>query len=294
VDGDTVTIAPGSYFDCATWRANGLTISGTGPDVVITDKACAGKAAFVIQGNGVTIRGLSFMRIRVPDGNGAGIRAEGRDLTVEDSRFVNNEVAILAGAEAGGSVRISGCTFTGNGTGAQDHKPYAVLAGPLDLLLVSHSVFEDAGGGGHIASTAVRTELIGDRLSDSGARTTGPLVSVNGGAVMLEGNTIDLGAGAADRPGAVLVFGDAEAVMVHGNTLIEPVGSVPLVRNWGGVGATDEDNTVPTGAVAVSESGSAYHRLRARIASLRSVVRGAAGAARHEVAEVARELRLVP
>jgi hypothetical protein len=293
-DGDTVAIAPGSYFDCAMWRANGLTITATGPDVLITDKACAGKAAFVIQGTGVTIRGLSFMRIRVPDGNGAGIRVEGRDLTVEDSRFVNNEVAILAGGEAGGSLRISGCTFTANGAGTQDHKLFAVLAGPLDLLLVSHSVFVDAGGGGHIASSAVRTELIGNRLSDPGGRMTGPLVSVNGGALLLDGNTFDLAAGAADRPGAVLVFGDAGVVTVRGNTLIEPGGTLPLVRNWGGVDATIEGNTVPADAVAVSDSGSAYHRLRARMASLRSAVRGAAGAARHEVAEVARGLKLIP
>ena len=59
-DGNTVTIAPGTYYDCALWHASGLTIVGTGPDVEITDSACAGKAAFVIEGNDVVVRGLSF------------------------------------------------------------------------------------------------------------------------------------------------------------------------------------------------------------------------------------------
>jgi hypothetical protein len=292
-DGDTVTIAPGIYFDCAMWRANGLTIAGTGPDVQITDKSCAGKAAFVVQGNGVTIRGLSFMRIRVPDGNGAGIRAEGRDLTVEDSRFVNNQVAILAGG-GGGSLRISGCTFTGNGAGTGGHPLAAVLAGPIGLLSVSHSVFEDARSGGHVASSALRTELLDNRLSGEGAGMTEPLVSVSGGVVVLDGNTVALPSGAADRPGAVLVLGDAEAVEVSGNTFIEPVGNVPLVRNWGGVAANANGNTVPDGVEAVSESGAAYHRLRARMATLRSSARDAAGFARHEAAVAARGLGLIP
>jgi hypothetical protein len=293
-DGDTVLIAPGIYFDCAIWRANGLMIAGAGPDVQITDKPCAGKAAFVVHGDGVTIRGLSFMRIRVPDGNGAGIRSEGRDLTVEDSRFINNQVGILAGGQSGGSLRISGSSFTATGTGPQDRPMNAVMAGPLDLLRVSHSMFEAARSGGHIASAALHTELIGNQLSDEGGRMTGPLVSIAGGSILLDGNSVDLASDAADRPGAVLVFGDAAAVRVSGNTLIEPMGSVPLVRNWSGTSAIEEGNVVPPGAAAVSEEGAAYHRLRSRIASLRTVARGLAGAARHDAAEVARGLKLIP
>src|SRR5258708_26983509 len=54
-----------------------------GADVVITDKACQGKALFVITGDDVSVRNLTFTRARVPDGNGAGIRAEGVNLRVE-------------------------------------------------------------------------------------------------------------------------------------------------------------------------------------------------------------------
>ena len=291
-DGDTVVIAPGSYFDCAIWRANRLTIAGTGGNVQITDRACAGKAAFVVEGDGVTIRGLTFARIRVPDGNGAGIRAEGRDLTVEDSRFVNNQVAILT--SGGGSLRISGCTFSGNGAGTGDHPLPAVLTGPLERLSVSRSVFEDPRGSGHIASSAARTELVGNRLSGEGGEMTRPLVSLNGSVVLLEGNTFTLSPTSADRPGAVLVVGDAEVVAVRGNTLVEPAGSVPMVRNWSGVAAAAYGNTVPDGVEAVSESGATFHRLRSRIAALRSSAREVAGNARHQVAQAARGLGLIP
>jgi hypothetical protein len=288
-DGDTVAIEPGSYFNCAIWRANGLTIIGTGADVQITDVACAGKAAFVVQGHDVTIRGLTFTRIRVPDGNGAGIRAEGRDLTVEDSRFVNNQVAILT--SGGGSLRIRGSTFSANGAGTSDYPLPALLVGPLDLLSISQSVFEDGRGKGYIASSARRTELIGNRMSAKGGKMTGPLVAFNGGVLVLDGNTFTLSPDSADRPGAVLVFGYPEAVTVRGNTLIEPAGRLPMVRNWGGITATASGNTVPDGVEAVSESGATYHRLRSRLAAF---ARDAAGDARHLVAIAARGLGLIP
>src|SRR5262249_11139624 len=76
-DGDVVEIAPvkDGYFDCAVLRANHLTVEGNGPDVVLTDKTCQDKAIFVTTGHDITIRNITFTRARVPDGNGAGIRA---------------------------------------------------------------------------------------------------------------------------------------------------------------------------------------------------------------------------
>jgi hypothetical protein len=291
-DGDTVAISPGTYFDCALWHASRLTIAATGPNVVISDRACAGKAAFVIGGDHVVVRGLVFTRIRVPDGNGAGIRAEGNDLTVEDSRFINNQVGILAGGP-GGSLRIAGCTFDANGVSLDGRPTHGVSAGTLTLLRIDHSTFGQARGGDHIASAALTTELVGNRLTDEGGAMTGPLVSVQGGALTLDGNTVELDAGSVDRPGAVLVAGDASRIQVHGNTLVEPQGNVPLLRNWTGLTASEAANTVPANALAVSDSGATYHRLRARLAMWRDEAHAIVALAHHRVAELARELHLI-
>jgi len=86
-NGDSVRIAPGQYFDCAIVKQDNLTIEGVGPNVILTDKTCAGKALLVIDGNRVTVRDLTLQRARVPDQNGAGIRAEGGDLTIDNTRF---------------------------------------------------------------------------------------------------------------------------------------------------------------------------------------------------------------
>ena len=103
-DGDHILIAPGEYFDCAVWRANKLVIEGTGKpeDTVITDKTCNGKGLFLTDGEDITIRNLTLTRARVPDGNGAGIRMEAGNLTVEHVRFVNNQNGILTNADVKG------------------------------------------------------------------------------------------------------------------------------------------------------------------------------------------------
>ena len=74
--GDTIHIAPSDYTDCAVIRASGLTIEATGEGATIGDKSCAGKGIFVIDGNDVTVRNITFQHATVPDQNGAGIRAE--------------------------------------------------------------------------------------------------------------------------------------------------------------------------------------------------------------------------
>ena len=63
----------------------------------------------------VTIRGITFTGARVPDHNGAGIRAEGRNLTVENSRFIDNEEGLLAGVFTVSTITIRNSYFKGNG-----------------------------------------------------------------------------------------------------------------------------------------------------------------------------------
>lgn len=287
--GDTVLIAPGTYFDCAVWTASGLTIEGEGEGATLTDKPCNGKAAFVVAGNDVTIRNLTFTRIRVPDGNGAGIRAEGRNLTVAGSRFDNNQVGILAAGQ-GGVLRVSGSRFTANGAGSGETPLHAVLAGGLDLLRIEGSTFGQARGGGHIISSAARTELVANQLSDEGSSMTGPLVTVQGGSLLLDGNLFVLAPGNAPRPGAVLATGGMTALTVQGNTLTAPGGSVALVRNWTGAAVTETGNTVPPGTDAVSAAGATYHRLRAEAAALRDQAKDATRTLRHWLAVTARSL----
>jgi hypothetical protein len=206
-DGDHILIAPGEYFDCAVWRANKLVIEGTGrpEDTVITDKTCNGKGLFLTEGEGITIRNLTLTRARVPDGNGAGIRMETGNLTVEHVRFVNNQNGILANNDLKGALIVRDSEFLRNGSCAA-YCAHGIYAGNLDLLHVERSKFFETRQAHHIKSRARRTEVIDSDLQDGPNGTSSYQIEVpNGGAVVVRGTTIEKGPKAENHAGAIVI-----------------------------------------------------------------------------------------
>jgi hypothetical protein len=193
-NGDVVRIDPGTYADCATWRASHLLIEGTGPGVLIAGKTCAGKAIFITQGANITVRGITFADASVVWHNGAGIRAEGPNLTVEHSRFVTNENGILAGGGADSVLRITDSEFAGNGA-CIDACAHGVYAGePIYLLDIERCVFLDTKIAHHIKSRARNTVIRDSRIEDGAHGTSSYLIDIpNGGNVLIQGNTMEKG-----------------------------------------------------------------------------------------------------
>lgn len=207
-DGDVVRIDPGVYTDCAIWNASHLVIEATGPGVVIAGKTCAEKGIFVTQGDDITVRGITFADASVIWHNGAGIRAAGDNLTVERSRFLHNENGILAGGGPDSVVRISDSTFIGNGTciGRCAHGIYA--GAPIALLEIDHSVFLDTKVGHHIKSRARNTVIRDNRIEDGPTGTASYLIDIpNGGNVLIQGNTMEKGAG-SENPAVAISIGE--------------------------------------------------------------------------------------
>ena len=205
-DGDRVLIQAGEYFDCATWSANNLVVEGVGAadKVVITDKACGGKALFITAGTDITIRNLTLTRARVPDGNGAGIRGEGKDLTVEGVRFVNNQNGILAGG-AGGTLIVRNSDFVRNGT-CEAACAHGIYVGNHALLRIENSRFSDTKQGHSIKSRAARTEVLGTTITDGPNGTASYMVDVpNGGSVVVRDSTMEKGAQSENRTGAIMI-----------------------------------------------------------------------------------------
>jgi len=97
-DGDTIEISAGTYRDVAIWRASRLTIRGVGgrPRIDAGGGGAAGKATWVIAGRRVVVENVELTGSRVPDKNGAGIRAEGGDLTLREVLIHGNEIGILS------------------------------------------------------------------------------------------------------------------------------------------------------------------------------------------------------
>ena len=219
--GDDVRIAAGQYFDCAVVKQDNLTIEGIGPDAVLTDKTCAGKGILVIGGKNVTVRNLTLQRARVPDHNGAGIRAEGGDLTVENSRFLNNENGILSADNASASIRITGSAFIGNGR-CEGSCAHGVYIGHVKFLHVDHTRFFDTHAGHSIKSRALRTEVVDCDIEDGPAGTSSYLVEApNGGTLIVERNKMEKGR---------LTQNSGNTIMIGSEGVTQPTEQI-IIRN---------------------------------------------------------------
>lgn len=208
-DGDTVRIAPGRYSDCAIWRAAGLRIEAAGAGVVeITGPVCAGKALFVIAGQGVVVEGITFRGATAPEGNGAGIRAEGGDLTIRRSRFLDNESGILTriGLRQAYLV-IEDSAFIGNGAmRGRSCGGHALYANDLALLAIRRSRFEDARACHHVKSRAARTEISDSVIADGPRGGASYLVDLpNGGDLLIERSLLSKGPRSGNPRAAVVV-----------------------------------------------------------------------------------------
>ncbi len=205
-EGDKIDIYPGQYFDCASIRKNNITIEGVGsPDqVVMTDKACEGKALLVIGAADVTVRNLTLTRARVQDENGAGIRGEGHNLLIDHVRFVNNQNGILSGIGSG-TITIRDSVFDKNGYCGHACSHGVYLAG-YDLVRIERTRFTDTKRAHHIKSRAKRTEVIDCDIEDGPDGTASYEIEIpNGGSLVARGNTIEKGPHAENHTAAIMI-----------------------------------------------------------------------------------------
>ena len=235
--GDTIQIQPGEYFDCATLGQAKLTVEGVGDasKVLITDKACGGKALFIASGADITIRNLTLTRARVPDNNGAGIRGEGAMLLVDGVRFINNQNGILSGTEDA-TIIVQNSMFDRNGT-CQGSCAHAIYAGHLKLLRVENTRFTDTREGHHIKSRAARTEVVGCTLDDGDAGTASYMIEApNGGSLVVRDSTLTKGPEAGNHTGAIVIGTEGvnqptREITIANNTF-RNAGSYPTAFVW--------------------------------------------------------------
>jgi hypothetical protein len=203
-NGDHIEIEPGQYFDCAVLNADDLVIEGTDPGVVITDKTCMGKGLFVIEGSNTTVRNLTLTRSRVPDMNGAGIRLDKGNLTVDNVKFIDNQTGILGGV-AGTTVTIRNSDFDRNGT-CQAACAHGIYIENVDLLRVENSHFSNTRQAHSIKSRALRIEVIGCTIMDGPEGTSSYLIeAANGGALIVRDNTLEKGPKSENHNAAIAI-----------------------------------------------------------------------------------------
>jgi len=237
--GDTIRVAPGTYRDCAIWTANNLTIEGSGPGVLLTDKICQGKAIFVIHADDVAIFNITFARAHSSDGNGAGIRAEGINLTVDNCKFVNNQEGILASNNPKSTITVRNSQFDRNGACEKGEGcAHAIYVNHIGRLRIEHSRFFGTKTGHHIKSRAARTEITDSQIEDGPDGTASYLIDIpNGGSAVIEGNVLEKGPKNGNHAAAIIVGEEGtsqptNALLIQHNTFSNDGPPTSFVKNF--------------------------------------------------------------
>jgi len=194
-DGDTIEIAAGTYpGDATTIRANHLTIRGVGDGrakLLARGKDAGGKAIWVVTGSDLTVENVEFSGARVRDHNGAGIRPEGKNLTVRNCRFYDCENGVLGG---NGEMLFEGCEFEHCGPVANPATHSLYIGANCTKLIFRHNYSTDVIEGHLLKSRAKESWLLHNRLSDENGTGSAVADFPNGGVVVVIGNVMQKGA----------------------------------------------------------------------------------------------------
>jgi hypothetical protein len=219
--GDTININPGTYAAANITKSN-LIIQGIGTTPpVIAGKVYGDKGLFVVSGTNTTIKNITFQGATSTSGNGAGIRMQGTNLTVLNSKFTGNQNGILTDANTKSTITVTNSTFDKNGTCVSSSGcAHAIYAGHVAKLDVENSTFTNTQAGHHIKSRANETVVVGNNIKDTATGTSSYLIDVpNGGKVTITGNTLQKGAKSTNSMTA-LALGEEGATNPAGTMLI--------------------------------------------------------------------------
>jgi hypothetical protein len=289
-DGDTILIDPGTYFDCVAPRAAHLTIAGANPaagPAVLTDRTCDGKALVVADGDDMLLRDLVLQRARVPDGNGAGIRAEARNLTVERVRFVNDQAGIIAADVPGSALTVTDSFFSDDGACDGPRCIDVVNVGKIALLRIAGSTITASRGGHAVVSAATATVLDHDSITDGPAGAASfQLVLAAGGSLTMQDCVLEKGPHAGTTRAAVLLQGRITGKLLFRNDRFDnhTGTAMPFVLNWTNADPDVTGLTLGAGDWPVSTRGAWLHVLRQDYVGLKD-------GARHWVGGAVRKVR---
>ncbi len=253
----TIRIASGRYRDCAVQEAGTITFAAAVPGEAVFDGAiCEEKATLVLRGRSARVEGLTFTHMRVPDGNGAGIRIEQGNLEVSESMFVDGQCGIISAVDENSTIAIDHSTFSRLGKHPDGNGAHAVYIGHYGAARVTNSRFERGTGGHYLKIRAPRVEIIGNSFDDSQGHDTNYMIDLPEGAVgRIAGNSFVQGTGKenygtfiavhaeqGDNPSAGLIIEDNVAWLVPGFAW-----STAFVGDWSGEALVVRNNRLAEG-----------------------------------------------
>jgi hypothetical protein len=259
-DGDVIQVQAGTYTNDFAAITTSITIEGVGGmvNLVATAQPLQEKGILIIGVDGttgpdVTLDNISFSGAAISDadgGNGAGIRYQSGNLTLNNCDFFDNQDGLLGDADSTGTITINNTEFSGNGNAnppstGDEHNLYV---GAIQQLTIDNSYFTDPITGHDIKSRAANTTIENSRIDDPNGSGSLEIDLPNGGNAVIENNVLEKGPGAQN---AVFISSGEEgnlyassSLTISGNTFINDYGS----------GATAVVNDTSGGAIINSNT----------------------------------------
>ena len=191
--GDIIEIDTGVYLnDYAIWDQDNLTIRGADGGMahlqsegLIPNK----KAIWIINGNNTVIENVEFSGARVKEGNGAGIRLQGGDLTLRNLFFHDNEFSVLTGKLPDSSVEIDSSRFW-----FQKRKntfSHGIYIGAIERFTLTGSHVKGTDRGHQIKTRALENHILYNRIEDTPRGNSSRLIDLpNCGLSFVIGNDL--------------------------------------------------------------------------------------------------------
>jgi hypothetical protein len=222
----TIRIALGVYRDCAIQQSGRIAFVAAQMGTVVFDgTVCEGKAALVLRGRGAAVDGIVFRNMRVPDGNGAGIRLERGPLEVKNAMFRDSEEGILTADDPNGSITVDHSTFSGLGRCDRGLScAHGIYVGHYGSVTVTNSRFERGTGGHYFKSRAARNDVRNSSFDDSKGLTTNYMIDLCAGSIgTISGNIFVQGPNKENHSAFITVAAEARenpsrGLSISGNT----------------------------------------------------------------------------
>lgn len=216
-DNDIVEIEGGRYLgDVALWNQNGLLLRGVNgrPHLDSQGRTAQEQGIWVFRGNDIVVENVEFSGARARTRNGSGIRFFGRNLTVRDSYFHDNEDGVLTWTAPDGDVLIERSVFAHNGGG--DGFSHNIYIGHVRNFTLRFSYSHDSVRGHEVKSRARINRIEYNRLTDEDNGNSSYLVDLpEGGYAYVLGNVLEKGE-LAENPNAIAFASELPGVQEGG------------------------------------------------------------------------------
>jgi hypothetical protein len=203
-DGDIVEIDAGPYpGDVAVWLRDGLRLRGVGGRAVLDSRGAtaADQGIWVLRGDDITVENVEFSGARAQARNGSGIRFTGKNLTVRNSVFRDNEAGLLTWNDPDSDIVVEHSVFSRNGYG--DGQSHNIYVGRVRSFTLRFSHSHDARVGHAVKSRAAVNHILYNRLTDEEDGDSSYLIDLSvGGDGYVIGNELLKGA-RAENPNAI-------------------------------------------------------------------------------------------